>query len=98
MDAVLNGDNYAALPRQEMMSSRTAAPRKPQMSAGIPLTIKINKKKLKTSVIPRGAAKYTKTAVEAFTLFFTKSIIKNVVCYTNTIIQPAIERFSDLFE
>lgn len=98
MDAVLNGDNYAALPRQEMMSSRTAAPRKPQMSAGIPLTIKINKKKLKTSVIPRGAAEYTKTAVEAFTLFFTKSIIKNVVCYTNTIIQPAIERFSDIFE
>ena len=42
--------------------------------------------------------KYTKTPVEAFTLFFTKSMIKNIVCYTNAVIQPAIERLSDLFE
>ena len=36
--------------------------------------------------------------MEAFTLFFTKGIIKNIVHYTNAVIQPAIERFSDLFE
>ena len=42
--------------------------------------------------------KYAKTPVEAFILFFTKSMIKKIVCYTNAVIQPAIERLSDLFE
>ena len=36
--------------------------------------------------------------MEAFTLFFTKIIIKNIVLNTNAVIQPATERSSDLFE
>ena len=40
----------------------------------------------------RGAAKYAKTPVEAFTLFFTKSMLNNIVRYT------AVKRFSVLFE
>ena len=36
--------------------------------------------------------------MEAVALFFTKSIIKNIARYTNAVIQPAIERFLDLFE
>lgn len=47
---------------------------------------------------PRGAAKYVKTPIEAFQLFFSDDMINNIVLYTNAVIEPVIERFSDVFE
>ena len=45
---------------------------------------------------PRGAEKYVKTPVEAFQLFMTDEMISNIVTHTNNVLQPVIERFSDL--
>ena len=46
----------------------------------------------------RGAAKYVKTPPEAFNLFFSDYIINRIVLYTNAVIKPVTERFSDFFE
>ena len=40
---------------------------------------------------PRGVAKYVKTQVEAFQLFFSSDMINKIVLYTNAVIQPVID-------
>ena len=47
---------------------------------------------------PRRAAKYMKTPLKAFQLFFRDDIINKVVLYTNAFIQPLIESISVVFE
>ena len=47
---------------------------------------------------PRRAAKYMKTLLKAFQLFFRDDIINKVVLYTNAFIQPLIESISVVFE
>ena len=103
LDAVLNEDNYAALPPQENCKFLYSSTKK---------TVKITWNTVRDQNVhrrgaenicknvpgSRGVAKYTKTPVEAFTLFFTKNKIKNIVRYTNAEIQLAIERFSGFFE
>ena len=99
----MNEDNYAALPPQENRKF---------LYSDVKKTVNITWNTVSDENVhrrgaenicenvpgPRGTAKYAKTPVEAFTLFFTKSMIKNIVRYTIVVIQPAIERFSDLFE
>ena len=47
---------------------------------------------------PRGAAKYVQTPIESFRVFFTDEMVNNIVGYTNDVIRPVLERFSDVLE
>ena len=47
---------------------------------------------------PRGAAKYVQTPIESFSLFFTDEMVNNIVGYTNDIIRPVLEKFSDVLD
>lgn len=103
LDTVFNEDNYAVLPSRDSREFQYS---------GAKETINITRDSVshqnaqriiagnacKNVQGPRGAVKYEKTPVESFILLFTKSVIKNIVCYTNTMFQPAIERFPYLFE
>ena len=90
-DAVLNEDNYAALPPQENRKF---------LYSDVKKTVNITWNTVNDENVhrrgaenicknvpgPRGTVKYPKTPVEAFTLFFTKSMIKNIARYTNVVI------------
>ena len=43
---------------------------------------------------PRVAAKYVKTPLEGFQLFFSDKMVENSLQFTNAVIETAIERFS----
>ena len=45
---------------------------------------------------PRSFAKFVQTPKDAFQIFFTDAMVKNIVTYTNSVLQPITERFSDL--
>ena len=47
---------------------------------------------------PRGAAKYVQTPIESFSLFFTDEMVNNIVGYTNDVIRPVLEKFSDVLD
>ena len=47
---------------------------------------------------PRGTAKQVQTPLQSFNLFFTDKILENVVTYTNSSIESAMERFSDILK
>ena len=53
---------------------------------------------LKNAPGPKGAAKYVKTPIEAFTLFFTDNMINSITRCTNEAIQPVLEKFSDVLD
>ena len=48
--------------------------------------------------LARGAPKYVQTPIEPFRLFFTDEMVNNIVGYTNDVIRPVQERFSDVLE
>ena len=102
MDAVLNEDNYAAVSLQEnrkfLYIDATKTVNITWNAVGYQNLHRRGAENICKNVPgPRGAAKYAKTPVEAFTLFFTKSMVKNIFRYTNAVVQSAIEIFSDLF-
>ena len=47
---------------------------------------------------PRSAAKYVQMPIESFRLFFTDEMVNSIVGYTNDVIQPVLEKFSDALE
>ena len=103
LDTVLNEDNYANLQPQENRKFLYSDAKKTVNITWNTVSDRNVHRRGAENIYkdvpgPRGAAKYAKTPVEAFTLSSTKGIIKNIVRYTNAVIQPAIERFSDLFE
>ena len=53
---------------------------------------------LKNAPGPRGAAMYVKTPIEAFALFFTDDMINSITRCTNEVIQPVLEKFSDVLD
>ena len=103
LDTVLNEDNYAAFPPEENRKFLYSNAKKTVIITWNTVSDQNVHQRGAENIfknVPgmRGVAKYAKTPVKVFTLFFTKSMIKNIVRYTNAVIQPAIERFSDLFE
>ena len=97
LDAVLNEDNCAALPPQENRKFLYSDAKKTvNIIWNTVSDINVHRRGAenicKNVPGPRGAAKDAKTPVEAFTLFFTKSMLNNIVRYT------AVERFLVLFE
>ena len=53
---------------------------------------------LKNVLGPRSAAKYVQMPIESFRLFFTDEMVNSIVGYTNDVIQPVLEKFSDALE
>ena len=46
----------------------------------------------------RRVAKYVQMPIESFRLFFTDKVVNKIVGYTNDVIRPVLERFSNVLE
>ena len=104
LDEVLDEDNYVDLPTQRKRTFKYADAKNAlkinwetipsQQSLQPRGAVNI----LKHKPGPRGTAKQVQTPLQSFNLFFADEMLEKVMMYTNSSIEPAMERFSDLLK